>query len=351
MARPWRRAYDRQTTRQGSLLPAAFTAFALTVAALTLLIGQSLRVDPQGWLDWGRQLVLHDGDFSTADYPSWKPLPVLLTAPLALSGTLAPTILLVILRAAGGASLVLVFLLGRRRAGSVAGAVAAGALALTPGWWSTLAGGGIEPTLVTLSALAVSRHEAGRHGQALALLCLVALGREEAVPLIVLYGADLARHDLRWPVAAVLAAAGVLVMWLAGDWLGSGDPLHGGALAHAAPDAVALRATGEPVLTALETVAGLLAPPLWVLAVLGTWVVVQVRDRTLGALLAAALLWVAVDLVLAARGYPLPSRFLFPPAAAFGLVAGLGGAMLVRQVASAAGSRSFPRPFRQRVMR
>jgi hypothetical protein len=307
---------------------------ALAAAALSLLLGSALRDDPEGWLRWGREIGLGEGAFSTLGYPSWKPLPVLLTVPLAFCGGLGPTLWLVVERAAGILALALVFDLGRRRAGVAAGVVATGALALMPSWWPTLAGGGIEPLLVCLGCLAIDRHERGRHGQTLALLCLLALGREEAVPLLLVYGVCLGRRDRRWIAAGALGAAGVLGLWLTGDWIGSGDPLHGAELAKAAPDAIALQLSGEPLAAVLPTAAGLLLiAPLWLAAAVGATAALRSRDRTLVAAVAAALAWIAMDLVMVAHGFPLPTRFLFPAAAALSVAAGVGVAVLLNALA------------------
>ena len=59
------------------------------LAALTFLAPSAPTYDPWAWIVWGRE-VLHL-DLSTVDGPSWKPLPVLLTTPFALTGPLAPT--------------------------------------------------------------------------------------------------------------------------------------------------------------------------------------------------------------------------------------------------------------------
>jgi hypothetical protein len=313
--------------------PAPIVLASLAVAALSLLLGTSVRADPEGWLRWGREIALGDGAFTTLDYPSWKPLPVLLTVPLAFSGALGPALWLVVTRATGILALALVFDLGRRRAGVAAGVVAAGALALIPTWWPTLAGGGIEPLLVSLGCLALDRLERGRHGPAILLLCALALGREEALPLVVVYGLFLARRDPRLAALALLGAAGVLALWLSGDWLGSGDPLHGGALARSAPDATALRLSGAPLTGALPTVASVLAAPFWIAAVVGAVAALRRRDRALVAAVGAALGWIATDLAMAADGFPLPTRFLFPAAAALTIAAGVGTATLLDALA------------------
>lgn len=305
-------------------VPAVVLIAALALAGVSLVFGQSLRFDAHGWLAWGRQIALGDGPFTTTDYPSWKPLPVLATVPLAWCGSLGPVLWLVLARAGGFLALFIVFVLARRRAGPAAGAVAVGSLALTPAWWPTLAGGAIEPLLVAFGGLAVMCHEGGRPRLVLALLCLMSLGREEAAILLVLYGACLARQNPRWLLAAVLLATGVVAAWMLGDWLGSGDPLHGGALARAAPDAVALRATGAPLWAALPQITDLLLVPLWASAAFGLVAAIRTGDRTLIAVIAAGLVWTTADLVLVSAGYPLQERFLFPAAAAFSLAAGIG---------------------------
>ncbi|HET6510324.1 MAG TPA: hypothetical protein VFG42_26255 [Baekduia sp.] len=66
-----------------------------------------------------------------------------------------------------------------------------------------------------------------------------------------------------------------------GDWLGSGDPLRGGALARAG-------------------------------------------DRLVAGLAAAAPAWIAIDLMLLVLGYPLPARFLIPASAAAAAPIGVG---------------------------
>jgi hypothetical protein len=312
--------------RRRPVPPAAMVGFALLVAALSLVAGDALRADPQGWLRWGREIVLGDGAFSTLGYPSWKPLPVLVTGPLALTGDLAPVLLVVLLRAAGILALLLIFTIAHRRGGVVAGLLAAAALALTAEWWPALAGGAIEPALVALLCAAVLCHDAGHHRRTLVLLCLLALARQEAVALVVLYGVLLTPRGRGWPLAAACAALAIVAVWLVGDWLGSGDPLHGGALARAAPDAVAARSTGAPGLVAVDTFLDLLAAPLWAAAAIGVVVTLRRGDRTLALLLIAALVWTTIDIAMAVAGYPVPARFLFPAAAALCLAAGLGGA-------------------------
>jgi len=317
----------RRTPSARAAMP-AIAIVAAVVAGLSLLAGQSLRFDPHGWLRWGREIGLGDGPFDTSGYPSWKPLPLLLAVPLAATGPAAPVLWLVALRTAGLLALALVHRLTARSAGPLAGAVAVGLLAVTPGWWPTLLGGGIEPAIVALGCAAVAAHQARRPGAALGLLAVMALGREEALLLLLAYGIALHRRGQRWPLLAAALSIVVAALWLGGDWLGSGDPLHGGELAKAA-------GAGAPPahLHGIGLVAALLVgPPLLALVVLGATTAWRAGDRLTAALAAAAAGWTAMDLVMVGLGYPLPPRFLLPAAAASAAAAGVGAAALDRRV-------------------
>lgn len=292
---------------------------AVLVAAASLLAWHTLRFDPQGWLAWGHQVVLGRGPFDTSAYPSWKPLAFVLAAPVALAGGAAPMLWLVAVRTAALLALVLAGRLAALRAGPVGGLLAVALLAASPGWWPTTLGGGIEPVIVLLGGLAVVAHERDRHAVALGLLGAMALGREEAVVVAVAYGLVLGRRSSPWFFAgAVAVAAGVAAAWLLGDWAGSGDPLHGAALARAA-------APENPFsrFTAAETVVGLVVIPAGLaLALAGTARAWLQDDRVLLAIAAAGLLWAAADAALLLLGYPVPARFVIPAAAAGAVAAG-----------------------------
>ena len=82
-------------------------AICLAVAGLSLLLPSAPTTDPWGWIVWGREVVHLDLDTIVPGAPSWKPLPVLATAPLALAGGAAPMLWLFLARAGGVASLLL----------------------------------------------------------------------------------------------------------------------------------------------------------------------------------------------------------------------------------------------------
>jgi hypothetical protein len=321
----------------GSPRIALLAAAALLVAAVSVAVDQTVRFDPEGWLRWGRELAGGAGPLDTSGLPSWKPLPVVVTAPLAAVGLATPAAWLVLARAAGLLALGLMYRLTARRAGPLAGVAAAGVLAATPAWWTTLLGGGIEPVTVALGCGAVAAHAARRRGAALALLVLMALGREEALILVAAYGAVLARERRGWAVLTAGACGLVLAAWLGGDWLGSGDPLRGGALARAAGAAAPpVRVSGLGLGAAVAIV-----PQLVALAGVGALAAWRGGDRLIAALAAAALAWIAIDLALLALGYPLPARFLIPAAAAAAAPAGLGIATVRAALTRAARAWGF----------
>ncbi|QEC49866.1 hypothetical protein FSW04_21375 [Baekduia soli] len=249
---------------------------------------------------------------------------MLLTVPLSITGTAAPILWLLVTRTIGLAGLGLVLRLATRQGGAIAGAAAVALLAAAPGWWPTLLGGGIEPVVVTLGCCALAAHRAGRPLLVIALLSAMALGREEALLMLVAYGVMLRRRGRRWILAVVGASSGVLAAWLGGDWLGSGDPWRGAELARAAtasPTSLHGPALGIAVVATAVVVA---------LAVVGVAAAWRARNRAVTGLAASAMAWAAVDLALSGIGYPLPARFLLPAAAAAAVTAGTGLAVLLR---------------------
>jgi hypothetical protein len=112
-------------------------AACLALAALAHFLPAEPTYDPWAWISWGREIVHWDLDTRTG--PSWKPLPVLFTAPFALLGnSAAPALWLVIARAGALLALVMAFRLARRLAGEPwgigAGLVAALALVTSTGF-------------------------------------------------------------------------------------------------------------------------------------------------------------------------------------------------------------------------
>ena len=296
------------------------------LALLSVALPATVQHDAGGWVDWGREL-LH-GSLDTVWYPSWKPLPVLITAPAALAGSAAPTIWLVAARAGAIAGVLLAAWTAERAAGRLAGVVAGIAVVFTPGWLEYALAGLVEPTVLALVLGALACAVRQRPRVALGLLALAALGRVEAWPLLLgAAGWCVWRRTDRLLAAALVAL--VPALWLGGDWLGSGDPMRGGFLARLSGEAAAAARAGEGVAALGPALATMVPVPVLLLACAAVTLGVRARSRVEPALAGAVVAWVGADAVLVSRGFAPSARFLLPAAglltvlAADGLLRGL----------------------------
>ena len=305
----------------------------LALTALTFLVPSAPTYDPWAWIIWGRE-ILHL-DLSTVDGPSWKPLPVLLTTPFALFGSLAPDLWLFVARAGAIAGVVMAFRVARRLGGVPAGAAAAGAYVVAPWMLRNSALGNSEGLLVALGLAAFDRHLAGRPRQAFLFGLGAALLRPEAWPLLGLYGLWLLWRE---PAARRLVVAGFVALpalWLLPELWGSGDLLRAAHRAHN-PRANSAAFAEDPVREVFRQFATMLTPALWI--GLGTLAVMMVlrlgagrRERRAVIVLAlAAAVWVAEVAVMTNDGFSGNARYLIMPAAVACVLAGTGIGWLVR---------------------
>jgi hypothetical protein len=325
------------------------------LAALSLLAPFAPLYDPWAWLVWGREVAGLDLD--TGAGPSWKPLAVMITTPLALAGDAAPTLWLLVARAGWLAAVALAYrlawrlmfpvrmatglatrfaprrvLTGRRVAGVIA---AVGVVLLFDpftSWARQFAGGLSEPLLVALVLGAVDRELSARRGQALALGVAAALLRPEVWPLLGIYGVVLWRREPRLRGWLVAAAVGLPVLWLVPDLLGSGDALTGVERAR--------EGTGAPLGEAIEALGRSFELPLAALwagaavTVVSAW---RHHEREILVLAAGTAAWIMVVAVLAAAGYAGLPRFAAPAAA---VICVLGGVGITRALAAIDGMRA-----------
>lgn len=302
-------------------------AAALALAAASLLLPFFPVYDPWAWLVWGREL-LHGG-FETASGPSWKPLPVLIDAPLSLLGGAAPKVWLLIARTGWLCAPLLAGLLAARLSGKetgrwrwVAAAVAAGSVALT---WDSFTpplrqftGGLSEPLLVALVLGAVWAALDERRGLALGLGTAAALLRPEIWPFLALYGLSVHGHHPRLRAATIAVAILIPLAWFVPDIVGAGTPLEGGETA---------RAGGIEPLDGLEVLGRALAAPLaaaWIGVALLLWRERDDLDRPLAVLLAGAAAWILLVALMAIAGFAGLPRFLAPATAVIAIVGGVG---------------------------
>ena len=308
--------------------PAAL-GLAAVVGAASLALPATLGYDAWAWTVWGRQLA--HLDLQTTAGPSFKPLPVLVLAPLSLIGGATPAVWMGLMRAGAALSLMLAYRVGARLAGPPAGAVAALSLALSADLYRTALLGSAEPVLIALTLGAVDRHLAERRDWALVLVALAGLIRPEAWVLLGLYGVHVWRRE---PGLRPLAVAAVVVapaLWLGLDWVGSGDPLHGGSTATAAAEGSAANAR-VPALEVVRRAGDAVILPTLVLAAVGVVAGARRGDRAALSLAALALGWIAVVAIMAEVGFTGTRRYLAAPAAALCVLAGLGFAWLLEAV-------------------
>jgi hypothetical protein len=335
---------------------------ALALAAISLLLPWQPVFDPWAWLVWAREGLGLD----TSGGPSWKPLPVIVDAPLILAGEAAPELWLLVSRTGWLLGPILGFVLAARlrrdrepadRSGALAAAAiaAAGIVAfedpLTP-WLRQLAGGLGEPILVALTLAAALLAIDRRPGAAWACAVAAGLLRPEAWPLLAVGGIWLWRNEARLRPAVAGAALALPLLWFVPDLLASGDVLTGIDRA-AAPDGGLSRLPGA-------FLDGILLAPAGLLIAAGLGLRAELRsretgrtslkpshredsgtfgaagsDRTRLVLAAAALVWLATTLALTLLGFAGLARFFAPFAA---IVCVLGAVALV-ELARAARAR------------
>jgi hypothetical protein len=289
----------------------------LALAALSLLLPTTPTYDPWAWILWGREIL--QGELVTTAGPSWKPLPVLVTTPLALLGDAAPDLWVLVARAGTLAGLAVAFVLARRLAGLAAAALAVVSLGLAAWVVRNGALGNSEGLLVLCVLGAVERQLAGARAQAFALGVGAGLLRPEAWPFIALHALWLVweeRGRLRWVVPGLLVLP---LLWLVPERVGSGSFWRAAERAQEALPGTPAFAE-RPALAIVDRFENMLPDALWVgaglalvLVALGRAPAGRGRDAALLAALAGA--WVALVAAMTEAGFSGNERYLIAPAA------------------------------------
>jgi hypothetical protein len=291
---------------------------AVVLAAVSLLLPWALAFDPQAWVVWGRDAAHFALD--TRGGPSWKPLPVVVTTPLSLTGGAAPALWLVVARAGGLLAVAGAAVLATRLAGKVAGAVAAALMLLSTWWAFNTALGNSEGLLAAAVLWAAVAHLDGRHRAALALLTAAALLRPEVWPFLGLYGLWLWRTEATSRRAVVAAAIVVPLLWAGPDLLGTGGLASASRAARGEPSLGSAALEDVPGLAVLADAVDLLTIP----AAIAALIAVIAGPRTVRVLGAAAALWVVIVGVMAQAGYAGNPRYLVAAVAVGCVLAGVG---------------------------
>ena len=323
---------SRQTGRRPALVAGLALATSLALGGVSLVMPSAPTTDPWGWIVWGREIVHLDLSTAIGGSPSWKPLPVLFTAPLSVLGDGAPALWLLVARAGALLGLMAAYGLGNRLYGRAAGLLSALGILLSAGWLREFMHGYSEGLAIALLLLAVDRHLAGRRGQALALAAGVSLARPEAFALTLLYGVYLWRAGGPKLGMAVVALV-VPALWLVPDWVGSGDPFHASAVSHHV-----LGSGPSATWDALREGARIIVLPLSLAALAGVAIALRRGDVPTIAMSALAVGWVLLLTLLFLGGYPTSGRFYVLPAALVAVV-GAGGLVRLAELAPGGGIR------------
>ncbi|HEY6731358.1 MAG TPA: hypothetical protein VI039_10060 [Solirubrobacterales bacterium] len=307
--------------------PRQAVAVAIALAAVSLALPFFPVYDPWAWLVWGRELL--QGNFETAAGPSWKPLPVLIDAPLSLLGGAAPQAWLLVARGGWICAPLLAGLLAARLSGKetgrwrwVAAAIAAGSVALTADSFTPplrqFTGGLSEPLLVALILGAIWAALDERPAVVLGLGAAASLLRPECWPFLAVWAFYATRGRPRLRATAGGLAILIPLAWFVPDIVGAGNPLEGGETA---------RAGGLELRDAFEVLGRALAAPLaaaWVGVALLLWRECDDLDRPLAILLAGAGAWILLVAVMAIGGFAGLPRFLAPASAVIAIVGAVG---------------------------
>ena len=323
--------------------PALAVGAALVLAAASLALSYLPVYDPWAWLIWGREIA--HGTLETAGGPSWKPLPVLIDAPLSLLGDAAPDAWLLVARAGWICAPLLAGLLAARLSGEEAGrwrwvaaAVAAGSVALTADSFTPplrqFTGGLSEPLLVALVLGAIWAALDERREVTLGLGTAAALLRPEVWPFLALWAYFASRDHPRLRAAAIVVAVLIPVAWFVPDIVGAGNPLEGSETA---------RAGGLEPLDGLAVLGRALTAPLaacWIGLALLLWrgalvnqgsTKAPANDRTMAILLTGAAAWTLLVALMAVAGFAGLPRFLAPATAIIAVLGSVGIARAARR--------------------
>ena len=307
------------TSRRAAL---AVVGACVVIAAASLLLPWALAFDPQAWVVWGRGA----GRFAldTRGGPSWKPLPVVVTTPLSLTGSPAPALWLVVARTGGLLAIAGGAVLGTRLGGRAAGAAAAALMVLSTWWGFNSALGNSEGLLAAAVLWAIVAQLAGRRRAALALGTAAALLRPEVWPFLGLYGLWLWRQDRGERRGVIVAAILVPLLWALPDLFGMPGLAGASRAARGEPSLGSAALEDVPFLAVLADAVSILTVPALAAAALA----VLAGGRTVRLLALGAVGWVLIVAVMAQAGYAGNPRYLVAAAAVGCVLAGVGAARI-----------------------
>lgn len=300
----------------------AWTLIAGLIAAVSLPFAFALAFDASAWVVWGRELWSLDLDTSAG--PSWKPLPLVVTAPFALFGDVGAAAWLLVARTGALLAVVGAARLAWRVSGRWAVPVAVAAVAASPWWVLNGALGNADPLLGALVVWAALAHGDDRPRTAFGLLVAGGLIRPEVWPFLAGYALWAAvRGRIGWPMA-VGSGAAVLALWVVPDLLSSGLASTKGATG--TPSAGSAGLTDVPFLSVWADLVEQAGWPVLLAAAVGAFLLARTghpRRRVVGAWLGLVVAYVLLVAAMAQAGFAGNPRYLVPALTLLAAVAGV----------------------------
>ncbi|MEI7890127.1 MAG: hypothetical protein WCI34_07435, partial [Actinomycetes bacterium] len=316
---------------------AATIALACLLGGLLslLVFNEGLTYDPAAWVVWAAELPHRTMGLGSG--PSWKPFPVLVTAPFALvSWNFGGNAWLVIVRTSCLVTTVLLWRMASRTVDSAnrpwsaepaaltAGLIAATIPWLNPSWLQFALAGASEPVMMALLLCAVEAHLAQHRRVGVLLGVAAGLIRPEVWLMLAIYGLWLIRKDtLRAVPLLVVGAAVQLAGWLGIPWLAGSDPLQATHRARVYVD------QAVSVDEFLRRVLAELSWPAWTLIAFGVVASFRIGGNLLRVFTAAGLGWLGVSIVMTEAGYSGIARYAVPGLIILCITAGAGAGFVV----------------------
>jgi len=312
------------------------TAMILVAIAIALVAWAGTRpsFDAYGWLAWGYQTI--HGTLDLGGAPSWKPLPLLFTAPFAIFGhyelwlwmITAVTVALagavfagrIAFRLTGGAAAGADPDPIRRYAPIVAAIFAGGAVLGLEDYMHYILSVQSDPMLVTFGLAALDMFLLGRFRWTLVLGVLAAIGRPEFFPFVGVFmiWAWFKVPSMRWwLIGGVLVIA---FMWFGIPTITNHRPNIAGELAQKSPRAL----RRNQLFGTIGRFGELHYLPVWIAAAFAIVLAAARRNWVVLGMAAGAVVWVIVEIAFAYHGWPALPRYMFEPAAVCAVLAGVG---------------------------
>jgi hypothetical protein len=288
-----------------------------------------------GWMVWGRQIV--HWNLNTDGQPAWKPLPLIITLPSVVTGHRMQLWLWTL--TACGAGVAAPLMAGRlayrlspredSRIGQLAPLLAAVIATVTvasmPDYFKLELQCNSDPLVVLLFLAAFDRLLSRRHGWALVLFWLAALGRPEVWPFLGLYSIFLWIRVPALRICAIAALVLVPAAWFiapaltSNSWLSPGQQaLNSASVIH-----------GNKLIGVTDRLRTLTGTAMQ-LEILGSLVLIVLRRNRAALLLAGAgILWTAIEIAFALHGWSASQRFLMEGGSCLAVVGGVGAAHAV----------------------